>query len=432
MIPGLMADSKPSLAERLLAGDKRALARGISLVEDDDPEGWALVREIYPHTGSAAVVGFTGPPGAGKSTLIGSLVKLRRRRRPPGRGALDRPVLAVPRRRAARRPHPPDRALPRPGRLHPLDGDPRRARRPRRGGAPDRAADGRRRQGRRLPRDRRRRPGRGRRDRPRRHRRARADPGLRRLDPGAQGRRDGDPGHHRRQQVRPPADRHDGARDPRRALARARSRDWPVPIIKTEAAPRRGRREARREARRAPRSSSRTEGCWPSAAGATCATRCSGIATVRLRRALEASLHEDPEVQALLDEVVARRLDPASAASAILARGAVEAGRRRGRLSRPKPPGERRDVNGRSRAWSEPPRSSPRTARSLKPQSPAAASATANARDTTATPPRSADTTPTAATAPTAGPNGASVPVVGPPARAPTRTRATSHSDRAA
>src|ERR1700712_1268049 len=79
MICRLMADLKPSLAERLLAGDKRALARGISLVEDDDPEGWALVREIYPHTGSAAIVGFTGPPGAGKSTLISSLVKLRRR-----------------------------------------------------------------------------------------------------------------------------------------------------------------------------------------------------------------------------------------------------------------------------------------------------------------------------------------------------------------
>jgi putative protein kinase ArgK-like GTPase of G3E family len=74
-----MADEKPSLAERLLAGDKRALARGISLVEDDDPEGWALVREIYPHTGSAAVVGFTGPPGAGKSTLIGALVAQRRK-----------------------------------------------------------------------------------------------------------------------------------------------------------------------------------------------------------------------------------------------------------------------------------------------------------------------------------------------------------------
>src|SRR3954452_11837916 len=70
-----MADEKPSLAARLLAGDKRALARGISLVEDDDPEGWALVREVYPKTGNAAVVGFTGPPGAGKSTLIGALVK---------------------------------------------------------------------------------------------------------------------------------------------------------------------------------------------------------------------------------------------------------------------------------------------------------------------------------------------------------------------
>src|SRR6476469_9464458 len=69
-----MADEKPTLAERLLAGDKRALARGISLVEDDDPEGWALVREIYPKTGNAAVVGFTGPPGVGKSTLIGRLV----------------------------------------------------------------------------------------------------------------------------------------------------------------------------------------------------------------------------------------------------------------------------------------------------------------------------------------------------------------------
>jgi GTPase len=63
------------LAERLLEGDKRALARAISLVENDDPEGWALVREVYPHTGNAAVVGFTGPPGVGKSTLIGRLVE---------------------------------------------------------------------------------------------------------------------------------------------------------------------------------------------------------------------------------------------------------------------------------------------------------------------------------------------------------------------
>src|ERR1700704_5150572 len=63
------------LAERLLAGDKRALARAITLVENDDPEGWALVREVYPKTGRAAVTGFTGPPGAGKSTLIGRLIE---------------------------------------------------------------------------------------------------------------------------------------------------------------------------------------------------------------------------------------------------------------------------------------------------------------------------------------------------------------------
>jgi LAO/AO transport system kinase len=67
-----------TLAQRLLAGDRRALARGISLVEDNRAEGWQLVREVYPHTGDAAVVGFTGPPGVGKSTLIGALTRMRR------------------------------------------------------------------------------------------------------------------------------------------------------------------------------------------------------------------------------------------------------------------------------------------------------------------------------------------------------------------
>jgi len=75
-----MATTDNSLAERLLAGDKRALARGISLVENDDPEGWALVQEVYPHTGKATVIGFTGPPGVGKSTLLGALTKLERAR----------------------------------------------------------------------------------------------------------------------------------------------------------------------------------------------------------------------------------------------------------------------------------------------------------------------------------------------------------------
>ncbi len=67
------ATTAAELTDQLLAGDKRALARAISLVENDDPEGWALVREVYPKTGNAAIVGFTGPPGVGKSTIIGSL-----------------------------------------------------------------------------------------------------------------------------------------------------------------------------------------------------------------------------------------------------------------------------------------------------------------------------------------------------------------------
>src|SRR4029079_2409623 len=67
------------LAKRLLDGDKRALARGISLVEDDEPDGWELVKAVYPHTGNAAIVGFTGPPGAGKSTLIGALIRHQRK-----------------------------------------------------------------------------------------------------------------------------------------------------------------------------------------------------------------------------------------------------------------------------------------------------------------------------------------------------------------
>jgi LAO/AO transport system kinase len=70
--------TEPTLAQRLLDGDRRALARAITLVEDNRPEGWELVKEVYPRTGQADVVGFTGPPGVGKSTLIGALTKARR------------------------------------------------------------------------------------------------------------------------------------------------------------------------------------------------------------------------------------------------------------------------------------------------------------------------------------------------------------------
>jgi LAO/AO transport system kinase len=72
--------SYQDLAQRLLDGDRRALARAITLVENDDPEGWELVRAIYPKTGNAAIVGFTGPPGVGKSTLMSAVTKLERER----------------------------------------------------------------------------------------------------------------------------------------------------------------------------------------------------------------------------------------------------------------------------------------------------------------------------------------------------------------
>src|SRR5919204_2381713 len=75
-----MTGREQTLVQRLLAGDKRALARAISLVENDDPAGWELVREVFPRTGGAVVVGFTGPPGVGKSTLLGALTKLQRAR----------------------------------------------------------------------------------------------------------------------------------------------------------------------------------------------------------------------------------------------------------------------------------------------------------------------------------------------------------------
>jgi LAO/AO transport system kinase len=78
------------LAERALQGDARAIARAISLIENDRPEGAALIRRIFPNTGRAYLVGVTGPPGAGKSTLVDRLIaEWRRRDRTVGVLAVD-------------------------------------------------------------------------------------------------------------------------------------------------------------------------------------------------------------------------------------------------------------------------------------------------------------------------------------------------------
>ncbi|MBV1902251.1 MAG: ATP/GTP-binding protein, partial [Marinosulfonomonas sp.] len=72
--------AKQGLAERLLAGQPTALARAISVIEGDRPAARPLLKAIRPHLGSAIVVGFTGPPGAGKSTLVNAYIQEMRKR----------------------------------------------------------------------------------------------------------------------------------------------------------------------------------------------------------------------------------------------------------------------------------------------------------------------------------------------------------------
>jgi LAO/AO transport system kinase len=66
------------LIERMLRGDRRATARLITLVENDEEKAREIVKKIYPHTGKAYIIGITGPPGAGKSTLLDKLIKVAR------------------------------------------------------------------------------------------------------------------------------------------------------------------------------------------------------------------------------------------------------------------------------------------------------------------------------------------------------------------
>jgi LAO/AO transport system kinase len=67
------------LVERLLEGDRRAAAKAISLVENNDPQKQALLSRIYPHTGKAHIIGITGTPGSGKSTLADRLIDFYRK-----------------------------------------------------------------------------------------------------------------------------------------------------------------------------------------------------------------------------------------------------------------------------------------------------------------------------------------------------------------
>jgi LAO/AO transport system kinase len=113
-------------------------------------------------------------------------------------------------------------------------------------------------------------------------------------------------------------------REIRGVLSLAPQKGWRVPIVKTEAARGTGVEELA-ERLGEHRAFVESEGTLSERRRRNLRNEVLGLATMRLRRALEASLEDDPEVAELLDAVVERRIDPASAASTILARGAVEA-----------------------------------------------------------------------------------------------------------
>ena len=143
--------TRETLVEAVRGGDPRALARAITLVENGDPLAYELVQRRLPAHGPRA-------RGRHHRAARRRQVDARLRADPPRARArsrqrrrhLGRPVEPVHAGRAARRPHPAQRPLPRPGRLHPLDGHARAPRRPRRDDAADAARARRRRQGRRA------------------------------------------------------------------------------------------------------------------------------------------------------------------------------------------------------------------------------------------------------------------------------------------
>ena len=68
--------TRERLVAAVRAGDRRALARAITLVENGDPLAYEVVSDVYPATGHAYAIGLTGPPGVGKSSLISALISL--------------------------------------------------------------------------------------------------------------------------------------------------------------------------------------------------------------------------------------------------------------------------------------------------------------------------------------------------------------------
>jgi len=78
------------LINKMLEGDKRSCAKLISIIENDEKGGEDIVKKIYPKTGNAHVIGITGPPGGGKSTLTDKLIKnLRKKDKKIGVIAVD-------------------------------------------------------------------------------------------------------------------------------------------------------------------------------------------------------------------------------------------------------------------------------------------------------------------------------------------------------
>jgi LAO/AO transport system kinase len=75
-------ESVAELVEEALNGDRRSLSRLISRVEDGGPDSWSALSAIYPRTGQARIIGVTGAPGTGKSTLVGEMAKFARKNRP--------------------------------------------------------------------------------------------------------------------------------------------------------------------------------------------------------------------------------------------------------------------------------------------------------------------------------------------------------------